>query len=177
MSEYKKQAADIIAILTENGLGTRRERAGFVAKLRDKFGLKYKQIGKQLNVSPQRAHQLYILHKIFSRPDFAMESEDELVSKEFTAPLPPEDAMQKVAEFFNTNNFRGEFKVWPKGTLPGAEDYDFSMTVSDYLANAWEEQWDIFRQFESMLKPVGYEYDVEGEPGQKRVFNFFRFTL
>lgn len=73
--EFKDQAADIVALLTESGLKTRQERASFVAKLRDRLKLTYWQIGRQLNVSPQRAHQLYGLHKLFSDPALA-ESED-----------------------------------------------------------------------------------------------------
>lgn len=60
-------AADVVAFLSEDGLSPRRERAAFVARLRDKHKLKYREIGKQLNVSLQRAHQLYALNGLFSK--------------------------------------------------------------------------------------------------------------
>jgi hypothetical protein len=62
-----EQVQDIVAILTESGTKTRRERAAFVAKLRDEMGLSFREIGRQVNVSPQRAQQLYQLNKYFSR--------------------------------------------------------------------------------------------------------------
>ncbi len=58
---------DIVAVLTESGVKTRRERAAFVAKLRDEMGLSFKEIGAQVNVSAQRAQQLYTLNKYFQR--------------------------------------------------------------------------------------------------------------
>lgn len=58
---------DIVAILTESGVQTRRERAAFVAKLRDEMGLTFEQIGAQLNVGKVRAAQLYALNKLFNR--------------------------------------------------------------------------------------------------------------
>ena len=58
---------DIVAILTESGVQTRRERAAFVAKLRDEMGLTFEQIGTQLNVGKVRAAQLYALNKLFNK--------------------------------------------------------------------------------------------------------------
>lgn len=62
-----EQIQDIVAVVTESGTKTRRERAAFVAKLRDEMGLTFKEIGRQINVTHQRAQQLYTLHKYFSR--------------------------------------------------------------------------------------------------------------
>ncbi len=62
-----EQIEDIVALVTESGTKTRRERAAFVAKLRDEMGLTFKEIGRQINVTHQRAQQLYGLHKYFSR--------------------------------------------------------------------------------------------------------------
>jgi DNA-directed RNA polymerase sigma subunit (sigma70/sigma32) len=61
---------DIVALLTESGLEVRRERAAFVGRLRDQFGMTFSEIAKQLNVSFQRAHQLYKLHRLFQRRPF-----------------------------------------------------------------------------------------------------------
>lgn len=58
-------AKEIAAMLAEDDLNPRRERAAFVGRLRDKHKLKYRQIGKHLNVSTQRAHQLYALNRAF----------------------------------------------------------------------------------------------------------------
>ena len=58
---------EIVALITESGVQTRRERAAFVAKLRDEMGLTFEQIGTQLNVGKVRAQQLYQLHKLFNR--------------------------------------------------------------------------------------------------------------
>ena len=68
-----EQIKDIVAVITESGVQTRRERAAFVAKLRDEMGLTFEQIGTQLNVGKVRAAQLYQLNKLFNRrpPAFA----------------------------------------------------------------------------------------------------------
>lgn len=58
-------AKEIADILAEDDINPRRDRAAFVGRLRDKHKLKYRQIGKHLNVTPQRAHQLYLLHRAF----------------------------------------------------------------------------------------------------------------
>lgn len=62
-----EEAQDIVAILTESGLRTRRERASFVARLRDQMGLTFAEIGRQLNVTRQRAQQLYVLNGLLQR--------------------------------------------------------------------------------------------------------------
>jgi DNA-binding transcriptional regulator LsrR (DeoR family) len=52
-------AKEIVDFMLEDDEDVRRERAAFVARLRDKHGLKYRQIGRHLNVSRQRAHRIY----------------------------------------------------------------------------------------------------------------------
>lgn len=64
---YADEARDIVAVLTESGLRTRRERASFVARLKEQMGLTFVEIGKQLNVSRQRAQQLYVLNRLLQR--------------------------------------------------------------------------------------------------------------
>lgn len=63
-------AADIVAILSESGISARRERAAFVGRLRDRHKLKFRQIGRYLNVTPQRAHQLYALNGLLQDSSF-----------------------------------------------------------------------------------------------------------
>jgi hypothetical protein len=250
-----EQAQDIVAILSESGVRTRRERAAFVARLRDEMGLTWGEIGRQLNATPQRAQQLYMLNRFFQQSanspfanlstrarnflnnlaqhvglptnweqdpaqiaklvhalrntqrrealkfrnlgartmreieDFMrqkglsfMEAEDDeddgIVPKDFTAPAAPDEVMQKVVEFLNQHGFRGQFKMWPKGTYAAqSPEYDFTMTVSDFFADAWEEHWDAFKAFDPFLASMGYEYDVAGEPGDpQRTFHFFKFS-
>ena len=169
------QARDIVALLSESGLKTRRERSAFVARLRDKHRLKFKQIGQQLNVTPQRAHQLYGLHGILKAMDEAEDDDEEdIQSKDFHLAATSQGATISIAEFLNQRGFMGQFKMWPKGTFPGAEEYDFVMTVSDEMAHAWEEGRRPWQQFDLVLSAMGYEYDLEGEPGEPRTFHFFK---
>lgn len=240
-----EQAQDIVALLTESGVRTRRERAAFVAKLRDEHGLTFGQIGKQLNVAPQRAQQLYALHKLFQqsanspfadlstrarhflnnlahhvglpadweqhpvhthRLVYALrnmqrqealkfrnlgtrtvgEIEDWMKQKgisfmeaeevhDLMAPASVEEAMQKVTHFLNEHGFRGQFKMWPKGTYLGeAPEDDFTLTATNFMGDAWEDRWHAFDELDALLEAVGLHYDVNGEPGQQRTFHFFK---
>jgi hypothetical protein len=260
-----EQAQDIVALLSESGVRTRRERGAFVAKLRDQMGLTWSEIGQQLHVTKQRAKQLYDLNQILQRTahspfgelspysrnflnviacqagfpkdweqnpaligeviraltrmrrgealrfrsvgartvgeleDFmrqrgiaftqdvteAQDDDDDLSVKDVTGPLDPDQAAQAIAEFFNQKGFRGQFKIWPKGTYVPPEQYrsnpwidwggyDFTMSISDFMADAWEERWQAVREFENVLHQTGYTYDQIGEPGEPRSFNFYR---
>jgi hypothetical protein len=246
-----EQAQDIVAILTESGVRTRRERAAFVAKLRDEMNLTWPQIGKQVNVSPQRAQQLYSLHRLFQRsanspfadlstrarhfldviahshsmPDdweqqpamlrymakiitemtrseafcyrnlghctfdeidkflrdhigrgfssgLIGESHTEEDPKDYTAPASSQEAAQRLAEFMNQKGMIGEFKVWPKGTYRGsyAENDEFTITLSGFLAEAWDEQWRIVDEFDLLVRGLGYGYEM----GTPSTLHFYR---
>lgn len=60
-----EEIQDIVEILVEGDTEVRRERAAYVARLRDRMKLPFRRIGRQLNVSRQRAGQLYNLHQLF----------------------------------------------------------------------------------------------------------------
>lgn len=235
------RAEDIVAILIETDVRTRRERAAFVAKLRDEMGLTFRQIATQLNVTPSRAQQLYMLHLIFKRSagspfadlsararhfldilayehsmpkeweqqpamiehmfkilssmtrreaskyrqlghkslgeidDFLRQNRGQGFyhdvyesadlpgeAKDYTAPVSSQEMQQRVAEFFNQHELAGEFKVWPKGTYHGANGGgDFTVTLSGFLADAWEENWRFVQEFDLMLAGFGYKYEME----------------
>lgn len=61
---------DIISTVTEAGT-PRHERAALVGRLRDKHRMKFRQIGGQLHVTPQRAHQLYKWNRSLGETDLA----------------------------------------------------------------------------------------------------------
>jgi hypothetical protein len=156
-----EQAREIVAILAESDLSTRLERSAFVARLRDKHGLKFKNIGRQLNVSRQRAGQLYGLNKLLR---------DMKEAVDWSAPATAGEVMEKVIQFFNRSGFVGQFKMWPRGTFLGEEgNYDFTMTVSDFMGDAWKEKWRVFRHLDLMLENMGYRYEVSGS----KTFHFY----
>lgn len=214
------------------------------------MGLTWGQIGDQLNVSLQRAQQLYSLDKFFQRSakspfrDLSTrarnllnsvaasqrwprdwESKPELVTqmlavlrlmpdrelskfrqagqrttnelsdfltrkmteafgadladssgKDFTVAEDPNEAIQVVTKFFNDHGFMGEFKAWPPGSFKKPDpNYSFTVTVSDFMADAWMEKWSAFQEFDGLLRSVGYDYEREGVPGS-RAFNFYRLS-
>jgi len=146
--------------------------------------LTFAEIGKQLNVSRQRAQQLYALNRLLQRQALGhvsyggvaeAEDDDFIEPKEFTAPSPPEGAKQQLIAFFNQNGFSGQFQV-NVGWL-SEPDYDFTMNISDVVADAWENQVPAMKEFEAIVRRLGYEYDLEGEPGDRtRKFHFFKIT-
>ncbi len=178
-----EEARDIVAILAESGLKTRRERASFVARLKQ-MGLSFAEIGKQLNVSRQRAQQLYVLHGLLQNQALGHvsyggftedqgEDEDFIEPKEFTAPAAPEDTKQQIIAFFNQNGFSGQFQV-NVGWISDP-DYDFTLNISDAMADAWENRALVMQEFEGLTRRLGYEYDLEGEPGSHaHKFQFFK---
>ena len=185
-----EEAQDIVAILTESGLRTRRERSSFVAKLKDQMGLTFAEIGKQLNVTRQRAQQLYVLHRLLQRQALGRVSyggfaeaedddEDFVEPKEFTAPAVPEDAKQQIVAFFNQNGFLNQFQV--ATGPPVAPEYDFTLIISDAMADAWENRARVMREFEALCMRLGYEYDKREEPGgfphHRHAFHFFKTSI
>lgn len=249
------QANDIIAILTETNVRTRRERAAFVAKLRDELKLTWNQIAKQINTSPQRARQLYTFHLFFQRsahspfvdlstrsrhfldavacvygmpPDWEQNQElihhmagilrgmtrneamkyrsfgqrsfeeldaylrakggtgflsigeaeepgvDSIDPKDFTAAASPQEAMQRLVEFMNQHGMQGEFKAWPKGTFrdEGSAYNQFTITLSSFLADAWDEHWNIVYEFDLLARSMGYSY----ERANRSTLYFFQET-
>jgi len=238
-----EQAQDIVDILTESNMRTRRERAAFVAKLRDVMHLPWNQIGQQVNVTPQRAQQLYRLNQYLKRsadspfanlstrarhflnnvavsqrmPD-DWEQNPELIAKlslllrqmtrrgamryrqlgprtyqeidtflrdnggqgfdselveaqRFSPQYNPKDyatsvsadiAVQRITEFLNRKEMRGEFKVWPKGTYKGGEmpEGAFTITLSGFLADAWQENWAIVGEFDTFVRGLGFGYEM-----------------
>jgi hypothetical protein len=248
-----EQAADIVAIILETGTKTRRERAAFVAKLRDEMGLSFREIGRQVNVSPQRAQQLYRLNKYFARSanspfanlstrarhfldnvagykglgqdweqdpakiaalvhhltnmtkteafkfrqlgqhtfqeiadfmqsqgvqfpwQFEEAMEDDVAGKDVTgAAVSIEQGMQQLTRFLNEKGFAGEFKVWPPGTYKGphAENAEFVITLSEFLADAWEEQWQPVAEFDALAKGLMLHYEM----ATRSVLTFYRDT-
>lgn len=210
------------------------------------MGLTWGQIGAQLNVSLQRAQQLYSLNKFFQRSakspfrDLSTrarnllnnvasdqrwprdwESRPELVTqmlallrsitpkdlkkfrqagkqttgevndfltrhvteafggevdaKTFTTAEDPQEAVQVVTKFLNENGFMGEFTMWPPGTLKNLEpEYEFAVGMSNFMSDAFEERWSAFAELDAVMRSMGYEYDVAGEPGHHRFLNFFK---
>lgn len=144
----------------------RRERAKYVARMRDKMKLPFRRIGSQLNVSKQRAHQLYRLHQRLAQPVAEADEDDfEMDPKEMNSMAPPERAMQEVTDFFNKQGAGGEFKVWPKGTYKGpypeyAENAEFSVTLSGVLAEFWEEHFRMSEEFDLLMKSLGWHYEM-----------------
>ena len=123
-------AKAIVDFLLENDVPVRKERTAYVTKLRDKMGLSFRRIGKQLNVSPQRAFQLYRLHKAIS-PLKEEDEEDYLSTKELMGPPDDADAAtQEIAQFLNKKGFAGKFKIWPKGTFTTGDNYHADFTVT-----------------------------------------------
>lgn len=144
---------DIIDFLLEDD-PVRRERAAYVARLRKRH-VPFSKIGKTMHVSRQRAHQLY--------RSFA-ETEEDFEAKDLASPSSPEEAQQKIAEWMNAHQMRGEFKLWPKGTYRGpypeyAQNAEFSMTLSGLLADEWEENFRIQDEFDLVCKSLGYHYE------------------
>jgi hypothetical protein len=154
-------ASLIVGILCED-LNTRRERAAFVAKLRNKHRLKFRQIGRQLNVSPQRAHKIFHGYSAMEAVDLG------------AIPGNANEAMQKVTEFLNREGYRGQFKMWPEGTYTVENLGAFTMTTTSFMGDAWEEQWQAFKKLDLFLEGMGYSTEVSGNPGQPRTFRFFR---
>jgi hypothetical protein len=137
---------DIIDALCEND-DVRRERAAFVARLRKKHHLGFRQIGKHLNVSKQRAHQLYGLHHAL---------------KEAEAALTTGEAQETVNRFLNQSGFRGQFKVWPRGyQSEGVADYEFTVTMSDFMRDAWQSNWSARQELDLLAQQLGYDYDMD----------------
>ena len=88
-------------------------------------------------------------------------------------PAAPEDAKQQIIAFLNQNGFAGQFQV-NVGWLSDP-NYDFTMNVSDAMADAWENRALVMQDFERMARRLGYEYDLEGEPGSHaHKFHFFK---
>lgn len=137
---------DIIAALCEND-DIRRERAAFVARLRQKHKLPFRQIGRHLNVSKQRAHQLYGLHSALKEAEAAVE---------------PGEVQETVTRFLNHAGFRGEFKVWPRGyQSEGVADYEFSVSMSDFMRDAWQSNWSARQEMDLLTSQMGYDYDMD----------------
>jgi len=211
------------------------------------MGLTWGQIGSQLNVSLQRAQQLYTLNKFFQRSARSpfrdlttrarnllnsiassqrwprdWEDKPELVTqmlallkamperelkkfrqagkrttgevndfltrqvseafggevdpKDFTTAEDPQAVVQLVTKFLNENGFMGEFTAWPPETVKDLNpEYDFMVVMTPFMADALEERWSAFTELDSVLRSMGYEYDVAGEPGDpQRSLNFFK---
>jgi hypothetical protein len=240
---------DIVAILTENGVQTRRERAAFVARLRDELGLTFEQIGRQLNVSNQRASQLYRLHGFLGRrapifnnlstrayrfiemvasvnkfpedwqaqpgyvdklfailrqmtrqealryrhigqhtmPEieellasrglrfyeaFSLDGEDD--ADLVNGPSEPETVMREISQALEEAGAKGEFRLWPKGTYKGpyVENADFVMTLSDILADAFEEGWGVANKVTQIAESHHYHHEM----GTRYVVAFYADT-
>lgn len=163
----------IIAFLLEDD-PVRRERAAYVARMRDKMKLPFRRIGRQLNVTPQRAHQLYLIHKALAAPVAESDETDDINPKEFATASSPEGAIQRISEWMNGKGLTGEFKLWPKGTYRGpypeyAQNADFSMTLSGILADEWEENFNLQDEFQLLAKSLGYH----AEAGTRSSIHFY----
>jgi hypothetical protein len=162
----------VVDLLTEADNPVRRERAAYVARMRDKLKLPYRTIGRQLNVSRQRAGQLYQLHKLLQ--DIGEAEIDDLDPKDYTGSLQPDQAVQSITEFMNNKGLSGEFKVWPQGAYRGpypeyAQNAAFSMTLSGLLADHLEENSKLLDELDLTARGLGYTM----EHGSRSSIHFY----